>query len=216
MKKLFKAIRQNDLEEVKAILEKQSEAIACTAMPLPKKDMGLKVAVKTPSFEIAYYLMEQGADVNFMESEEEGSDWRTPVLHDAIRSILHSLCHRQPEVSNEALKLTEELLRRGADTNKCASNGFAALDECVADAEYILERRNAFVQIQEVTGRQLCALLDLLLAYGADFVPVEDRAQKYTIHGREMETVIKGDIDRTEHTRAVMQAYCREHGLMPR
>ena len=72
MKKLFKAIRNENLEEVKAIIGKNPEAIRSVAVPPPQKDIGqspLQVAVKTGAFEIAYYLMEQGADVNFMRKK---------------------------------------------------------------------------------------------------------------------------------------------------
>lgn len=65
MKKLFKAIRQGDSNEVVAILAKNPEAISSISSPPPKKDIGqspLQVAVKIGEFDIAYYLMEQGAD----------------------------------------------------------------------------------------------------------------------------------------------------------
>lgn len=244
MKKLFKAIRHEDLEEVKAILEKHPEAISAVATPPPKKDMGqspLQVALKVGAFEIVRYLMEQGADVNFMEDEETGSDWRTPVLHDAIRVVFQSLCYGEKNipVSNEGMDLIRELLERGADPNKCASNGFASLDTCLHEAEKILESPSAYGEVQEITEKQLVILLDLLLENGADFehwagrghypepgpgesnkvrylddfVPAPDRVQEFTFRGRKSKTVIKGDLDRTAHTRAVMQAYCRERKI---
>lgn len=244
MKKLFQAIRHEDLEEVKAILEKHPEAISAVATPPPKKDMGqspLQVAIKVGAFEIARYLMEQGADVNFMEDEETGSDWRTPVLHDAIRAVFQSLCYGKKNipVSNEGLALVRELLKRGADPNKCASNGFASLDACLWEAERILEFPDVYGSVQEITEKQLVILLDLLLENGADFehwavrghypepqpgesnkarylddfVPVPDRVLESTFRGRKTQTVIKGDVDRTAHTRAVMQAYCQERKI---
>lgn len=96
MKKLFQAIRGNDLEQVKAILQKKPEAIGCISTPPPKKDIGqspLQVAVKTAAFKIADYLIAQGADVNFMEEEAEGVTFRSPVLQDAVRTVLQSLCY---------------------------------------------------------------------------------------------------------------------------
>lgn len=240
MKKLFKAIRHGDIDEVKAILEKNPEAISSIAAPPPKKDMGqspLQVAIKVSEYEIAQYLIEQGADVNFMESEEDGSDWRTPVLHDAIRAALMSLCYRDKKGANEGLKITEELLKRGADPNKCASNTFAALDECVSRAEYILDNQGAYPTVQKEAEKMLASLLDILLEHGADFkewanhghyagegetnrelflddfVPVPDKIQELTIRGKTSTTVYKGDIDRTAHTRAVMQAYCKKRDL---
>ena len=71
MKKLFTAIRQKDFEAVKALLDKKPELIACTAKQPPKKDDGqspLQVALKTGSFDVADYLLDLGADVNFIEA----------------------------------------------------------------------------------------------------------------------------------------------------
>lgn len=243
MKKLFKAIRSNDMEEVKAILQKKPEAISSISTPPPKKDIGqspLQVAVKIGAFDIAYYLIEQGADVNFMEEEAEGVTWRTPVLHDAIRTVFQSLCYERFAVSEKGLLLLKTLLEKGADPNKCASNGFAAIDECVAQAENILERQSAYTSIQEITEKRLTELLDILIDHGADFehwaqkghfpepnpgesnqvrylddfMPVPDKVQEYTVQGEVMSTVIKGDIDRTAHTRKVMQDYCRKRGFI--
>lgn len=242
MKKLFKAIRNEDLEEVKAILQKKPEAIACVSTPPPKKDIGqspLQVAVKIGAFDIAYYLIEQGADVNFMEEEAEVVTLRTPVLHDAIRTVLQSLCYGRIDDSEQGLLLTKTLLEKGADPNRCASNGFAALDTCVAEAENILERQSAYPSVQEITEKRLAELLDLLIKNGADFerwaakghfpepnpgesnraryledfVPKPDIVQEYTVQGQVMSTVIKGDVDRTAHTRKVMQEYCEKRNL---
>lgn len=54
MKKLFKAIRQENLEEVKSIIEKNPQLVNCVATPPPKKDNGqspLQVALKISAFE---------------------------------------------------------------------------------------------------------------------------------------------------------------------
>ena len=40
MKKLFQAVRQNDLAAVRELLEKKPELIACAAKQPPKKDDG--------------------------------------------------------------------------------------------------------------------------------------------------------------------------------
>ena len=50
MKKLFTAIRQGKIEEVKSIIERKPELVNCVSGPLPKKDHGqspLQVAFKT-------------------------------------------------------------------------------------------------------------------------------------------------------------------------
>ncbi len=241
MKKLFKAIRQGDLDEVKAILEKNPEAVSSVASPPPKKDIGqspLQVAVKIGEFDIAYYLMEHGADVNFMEEEAEGVTQRMPVLHDAIRTTFRSLCYKDEEGSAKGLELMRELLERGADPNKKASNTFAALDECVSSANYILDKQSAYPDVQEITEKRLDAALDLLIKHGADlrewadhghfagegetnrelfldeFIPQPDVTQEFTIRGKRYSTVVKGNEDRTAHTRKVMREYCKKRDLL--
>lgn len=242
MKKLFKAIRQENLEEVKSIIEKNPQLVNCVATPPPKKDNGqspLQVAIKISSFEIIDYLIVNGADVNFMEAEDDDPGVRCPVLHDAIRMVMMSLCYKKFDVSDQGIKVVRELLKRGADPNKRASNGFDALNMAINDAEYVLEN-GIYSDCWEKAEQQIIKLFDLLIEYGADFeswanrghfpepdpmeinkvrylddfVAKEDTIQEYTFRGKKYETVIKGDIDDTAHTRAIMQRYCKERGLI--
>lgn len=241
MKKLFKAIRQENLEEVKAIIEKKPELVNCVATPPPKKDNGqspLQVALKINAIDIINYLIRNNADVNFMEAEDDDPGLRCPVLHDAIRMVMMSLCYERVEVSDQGLAVVEELLERGANPNKRASNGFDALNMAISDAEYVLDNE-IYSASWEKAEKQVIKLFDLLIEYGADFegwadhghfpepcpmesnrarylddfVPGEDIVQEVTLRGKKYETVIKGDVDKTAHTRAVMQRYCKEKGL---
>jgi ankyrin repeat protein len=87
MKKLFVAIRNSDLDTVKQLIEKKPELVNCVAKQPPKNDDGqspLQVAFKTGNVDIAEYLIDAGANVNFIEDESCCNTWRTPVLHDAI------------------------------------------------------------------------------------------------------------------------------------
>lgn len=73
MKKLFKAIRQKNLEEVKSMIEKNPDLVNCTSAPPPKKDNGqspLQVALKIGACEIIDFLIKNHANVNFMEAEQ--------------------------------------------------------------------------------------------------------------------------------------------------
>lgn len=241
MKKLFKAIRQENIDEVKAIIEKNPELVNCVATPPPKKDNGqspLQVAIKISAIEIIDYLIENNADVNFMEAEDDDSGLRCPVLHDAIRMAIMSLCYKKFDEADQGLRIVEELLKRGADPNKRASNGYDALNMAISDAEYILEK-DIYSASWEKAEQQLMKLFDLLIEAGADFegwanrghfpepdpmesnkvrylddfVASEDVVQAITIRGKKFETVIKGDVDETAHTRAVMQRYCKDRGL---
>ncbi len=237
MKKLFKMIRQENLEEVKKIIENKPELVNCTATPPPKKDIGqspLQVAIKTDAFEIAYYLLEHGANVNFIESEEEvgTGELRMPVLHDAIRTTLHSLCYSNIKASEEGLKLVKRMLELGADPNQKASNGIAAFGHAVLDAEYLLKSPSAYSDVQEFTRNQLIKLLDLLVQYGAnkeewlnstrpfgetnlkhfvdDFVPEEDSYVEIEYRGKVFRNLVEGNIDRQEHMRKIMQEYFKD------
>ena len=234
MKKLFKAIRQENIEEVKAIIEKRPELVNCVAVPPPKKDNGqspLQVALKTGAVEIAYYLIENGADVNFMEAEDDDPGVRCPVLHDAIVMVMQSLCYghldmtgqklkRQFDVSDQGLNIMEELLKRGADPNKKASNGFDALNKAISDAESVLDN-DIYSAAWEKAEQQLVKLFDLLIRYGADFkgwadrghfpepTPMESNRERYL-----EDFTNKEGVDETAHTRAVMQRYCKDRGLL--
>ena len=221
MKKLFKAIRQGNLEEVKAIIEKKPALVNCVATPPPKKDNGqspLQVAIKIGAVEVVYYLIESGADVNFMEAEDDDPGLRCPVLHDAIRMVMMSLCYKKFDESDQGLKIVEELLKRGADPNKKASNGFDALNMTISDAEYVLDN-DIYSAAWEKAEQQLVKLFDLLIQYGADFngwaerghfpepSPMESNRVRY------LDDFTAGE-DETAHTRAVMQRYCKERGLL--
>ena len=129
MKKLFTAIRASDLEMVRQIIEKEPELVNCVA----KKPSPLQVALKTGNTAIANYLLDMGADVNFIEDESCCNAWRTPVLHDAINCAVMSsrwntndknMGFREfstKEKAAEALDVLKRMLDTGADVNACDS-----------------------------------------------------------------------------------------------
>ena len=223
MKKLFKAIRQRNLEEVKAIIEKKPALVNCVATPPPQKDSGqspLQVAIKISAVEIVNYLIESGADVNFMEAEDDYSGLRCPVLHIAVIKVMRSLCYHGKRVdeSDWGIKIVEELLKRGADPNKKASNGFDALNMTISDAEYVLDN-DIYSDSWEKAEQQLVKLFDLLIQYGADFDEWAERGHFPEPSPMESNRVrylddFISDEDETAHTRAVMQRYCKERGLL--
>ena len=47
-----------------------------------------------------------------------------------------------------------------------------------------------------------------------DFVAGEDIVNTFTIRGKKQESITKGDVDETAHTRAVMQRYCKDRGIL--
>ena len=152
MKKLFTALRQGDMETVIALLDKKPELIACTAKAPPKKDAGqspLQVAIKSGNPAIAHLLLDRGADVNFMEAEDCGSDWRMPAVHDGIRAAV--MCTRwnarwpdgyhvshTPEQADQAFALLDRMVNMDADLTAKDSGGLSALDRALLDAKQIL------------------------------------------------------------------------------
>lgn len=91
MKKLFQAIRNNEIGIVKQLIQSKPDLVNCVAKQPPKKDDGqspLQVSLKTGNFEIAEYLIEMGANLNFIEDTSCCNSWRAPVVHDAINAAV--------------------------------------------------------------------------------------------------------------------------------
>ena len=152
MKKLFTAIRQGDAATVCALLDKKPELIACTAKAPPKKDAGqspLQFAIKSGNLEIAHLLLDRGADVNFMEAQDCGNEWRMPVVQDAIRAAMmctrynsrwpdgYHVSHTQTH-ADAAFALLERMVILGADLTKTDSYGNNALIRALLDARQII------------------------------------------------------------------------------
>ena len=167
MKKLFTAIRASDLEMVRQIIEKKPELVNCVAKKPPKKDDGqspLQVALKTGNTAIANYLLDMGADVNFIEDETCCNAWRTPVLHDAINCAVMS-CRwniddkymgfkefSTKERSVEALGVLKKMLDMGADVKALDSYGNSGLNRFALQAKQILPSYN-YVEHREGKDR---------------------------------------------------------------
>ena len=225
MKKIFTAIRQVKFDEVKSILEKKPELVNCVSGALPKKDHGqspLQVALKTGKYEIADYLIEHGADINFMEAEDDHPGLRAPVLFDAINSTIVSLCYKRFDESETAFGYVEKLVERGADVNKLASNGFDAINWSVSSAQLLFERASVYPESQEAVRKQLTRILDLLIEHGADYVAWANRghyAEPYPGPSNKsmyIDDFVPGDetdIDRNKELRKFMQEYFRSRNL---
>ena len=157
MKKLFKAIRNSDPDTVRQLIEKKPELVNCTAKQPPKKDDGqspLQVALKTGNTAIADYLIDMGADVNFIEDESCANQWRTPVLHDAINCAV-MLCRwntddtymgfrvwSTKERADEALRILRKMIALGADVNALDSYGNSGMNRFALQAKQILPSYN--------------------------------------------------------------------------
>ena len=190
MKKLFKAIRDKDFELVSQLICSNSELVNCTAKQPPKKDDGqspLQVALKTGALDIAEYLIDNGADLNFMEDESCCNTWRAPVIHDAINAAV--MCSRwntnnpyvgfevfsTEEKAKRSRNILEKMLHLGADVNKLDSSGNSGVWRFCLQANQILPRFD-FAANCECDDRiftveletDLLNILKLLCRYGAD------------------------------------------------
>lgn len=225
MKKLFTVIRQGKLEEVKTILEKKPELVNCVSGELPKKDHGqspLQVALKTGKYEIADYLISHGADVNFMEAEDDDPGLRAPVLFDAINATITSLCYRRVDESDIAFDYVKLLIEKGADVNKLASNGFDSINWSICTAELLFERPTIYPNVQEKVRDQLTKILDILIENGADYVAWANRGhypEPYpgpSNRSMYIDDFVPGDetdIDRNKNMRLFMQNYFKSRNL---
>lgn len=183
MKKLFTAIRKSDIDTVKDILKKSPDLISCVSTGAPKKDEGqspLQVALKASSTDVLHYLLDAGADINFIESPNCGNPWRAPVIHDAInRAIMCSRWNvKRPdglEVFNtkkdadEAFEILKRIVSLGADINAKDSFGNACLDRACLQARQILPAKDSDDRIltEELTF-DMTRIFKLLISNGAD------------------------------------------------
>lgn len=198
MKKLFTAIRQGDFEQVKATLANYPEVINEPAKTPPKKDDGLsplQVALKIGEFDIAKYLIEQGADVNYMDPIDQSKKyiWSVPVIQDAIGAVFFALEGTKPDLDEveKATAIVRDMLERGADPNavswktveawgNCTLNDAGnAINKCLWDAAQIM---HSYPKSKDLAVEKLTYLLDLLLEHGADMEAWVDRPAAASRH----------------------------------
>lgn len=199
MKKLFVAIRQGDIQQVKDLLQKRPELISCTAKQPPKKDDGqspLQVAIKSGNLIIADYLLDCGADVNFIETES-CNQWKMPVIQDAIMATIMNArflrstykngekvweIYRTKEPFDMAFRILKRMFDLGADINSHDSYGNSCLGRAILDARQILptihyqdptwvDERPLNSELKE----DLTLVFDLLLEQGADVNEVDKK-----------------------------------------
>ena len=178
MKKLFTVLRQGNLDEVKRIIESKPETVNCVAGTTPKKDHGqspLQVAIKTGQIDIANYLVDHGADLNFMEAEDDDPGMRAPVIFDAITATLTSLCYKNFKTSDKALALLKKMIESGADINVFASNGLGTMNWAIMKAEQIIQHPDLYSKSQKEVRKKLTSVLDLLINNGVDYIAWANR-----------------------------------------
>lgn len=182
MKKLFTSIRNKDLTNVKSILEDKPSLITAVSTGAPKKDIGqspLQIALKSSSTEIINYLLDKGADVNFIESEEIQT-WRCPAIHDAInRAIMSSRWNvnhsdelevfNTEKAANEAFDILKRIITLGADVNAKDSYGNSCLNRACLQAKQILPTKNSNDRVlTKELKADISRIFKLLIKNGAD------------------------------------------------
>jgi ankyrin repeat protein len=175
MKKLLVAIRHRDNELVRELISKYPSLVNCQAKQPPKKDDGqspLQVAFKTRNFEIANFLIDNDADVNFME-QSTVNEWHAPVLHDAIMATIRSSrfmgingLENTKENFEVVFATLSKLIQRGANVNSLDSYGNTYVMRAVLDASSVLPRNGR--PNPELT-EDLSRVFALLKESGADF-----------------------------------------------
>lgn len=180
MKKLFTAIRQGDFETVKATLHNYPEAVNEPAKAPPKKDDGLsplQVALKIGEFDIAKYLIEQGADVKYIDPIDQSKVdiWSVPVIQDAIGAIFFAYQGIKPNIegAEKATEIVRDMLERGADPNAISwktvggslNEAGNAINKCLWETSHIM---HSYPDRKDLAVEKVTYLLDLLLEHGAD------------------------------------------------
>ena len=188
MEKIFEAIKSGNFEEVKKIIEANPSLVNCVCTNGTKKDDGqspLQVALKNGQFDIQNYLLDMGADVNFIE-EESVNSWKAPVIHDAIRAAI--FCTRfnvnrngVVEVLNtqnkadKAFAILEKMIKLGANVEACDSYGNSCLERFATDCRQVMpyydKEKDQFSDDRIITDEfkeDISRIAKLLIDNGAD------------------------------------------------
>lgn len=202
MKKLFTMIRRGQVEEVRKILEKKPELIACTAKAPPRKDDGqspLMVAIKSDNLEVAHLLLDFGADVNFVNGDEPTEPYSiyAPIWDNALGQCFLRANHTVSEASKARtegyFQLLCRLLDLGMDINReltCSLPQFHPKKAWRAALDYYQQfslddfARNSIGEMKREQQRQLqdwtARILEVLAAHGADIYDYHIREKSST------------------------------------
>jgi len=171
IKTFFQAIRNSDLQRVIELVTSDKEYLTATNFAPPKKDdgqSGLQVAFKTGNFDIAEYLIEQGVDINFIDTSDI-NDWKAPVLHDCIRATIFNSYTLQKDILQfeKAFSILKTMLVRKADPNAVDSYGNNCLNRALMDSRQMLNNPGADFS-NEILLQQLRSVFSELINAGAD------------------------------------------------
>lgn len=180
IKTFFKAIRGNDLQAVVTLVNSNKEYVRVCNFAPPKKDdgqSGLQVAFKAGNFDISRFLIENGADVNFMEKSEI-NEWTSPVLHDCIRAVIFNSYTLQKNTSrfDEALKLLKLMIAKKSNPNAMDSYGNNCLLRAFLDSRQMIDTPAVDFK-DDILLTQLRSVFKELINAGADVNQANDKRQ---------------------------------------
>ncbi len=186
MKALFIAIRKREIEKIKELITKRPDLVNCIAKEPPKKDDGqspLQIAFKTGNFWAVKYFLENGADVNFIDTTSV-NDWKMPVLHDAVMATVALARFEYPidpwneekkdiyelkgvkEHFEKTFSLLKIMVDKEANVNSVDSYGNSVLMRACADIQN--RWTNTDRPLAKETVEDLKQIFDLLISSGAD------------------------------------------------
>ncbi len=171
IKTFFKAIADSDFNKVSELLNFDKEYLTVCNVAPPKKDdgqSGLQVAFKTGNFDIAKLLIEQGADINFIETSQV-NEWTAPVLHDSIRATVFNSYTIQKDTTkfDKAFSLLQLMLKKKANPNATDSYGNNCLHRAIMDSRQMIDNPSADLT-NGILLQQLRKVFKELITAGAD------------------------------------------------
>lgn len=171
IKAFFKGVSDGDLGKVAVLVDNNPEYLTiCNVAPPKKHDgqSGLQVAFKTGNFEIAKFLIDKGADINFIETSEI-NEWTAPVLHDCIRATIFNSFTLQKDTNqfDKSMALLELILSKKADPKSTDSYGNNCLHRAILDARQMLDNPNTDFT-DGILIQQLQRVFHKLIQAGAD------------------------------------------------
>ncbi len=171
IKLFFKAVSEGDFNKVSELVDNNIEFLTICNVAPPKKDdgqSGLQVSFKTGNFEIAKFLINRGADVNFIE-DSEINEWTAPVLHDCIRATIFNCYTLQKDTEHfeNAFSLLELILSKKANPKAIDSYGNNCLHRAIMDARQMLDNPTTDFR-NDILIKQLQRVFSELIKAGAD------------------------------------------------
>ncbi|RQO69653.1 hypothetical protein DBR43_16410 [Pedobacter sp. KBW06] len=178
IKAFFKAIRDSDMRTISLLVDTDKAYIDVCNFTPPKKDdgqSGLQVAFKTGNFDIALFLIKNGADVNFIETSEV-NEWRAPVLHDCIRATVFNsyTLQKDTRIFDKALSLLKLMLTEKANPNAIDTYGNNCLHRALLDSRQMLDNPSADFS-NGILLNQLRSIFKELIQAGADIHQASDK-----------------------------------------